>query len=119
MHTATRLALPLIDRVRETNPAAHICAYGLYAPLNEAVLREHGVDTVLGPEFEQELADVAMALDSKSPADSRPEGRAFWLPDRRVVFIKPDRSDLPALAQYATLQVGDTCKIVGYTEATR
>ena len=40
MHTATRLALPVIDRVRA--PAirpATICAYGLYAPLNEALLR--------------------------------------------------------------------------------
>ena len=37
MHTATRLALPVIDRVRAINPAATICAYGLYAPLNEAI----------------------------------------------------------------------------------
>ena len=44
MHTATRLALPMIDRVRAINPAATICAYGLYAPLNEAILREHGVE---------------------------------------------------------------------------
>ena len=39
MHTATRLALPVIDRVRAINPAATICAYGLYAPLNEELLR--------------------------------------------------------------------------------
>src|SRR5215467_7659186 len=67
MHTATRLALPLIDRVREANPSAHLCAYGLYAPLNEAVLREHGVTTVLGPEFEDDLTDLATSLDSASP----------------------------------------------------
>ncbi|HEX6217634.1 MAG TPA: CUAEP/CCAEP-tail radical SAM protein, partial [Vicinamibacterales bacterium] len=35
MHTATRLALPVIDRVRAINPQATICAYGLYAQLNE------------------------------------------------------------------------------------
>ena len=28
MHTATRLALPIIDRVRAINPTATICAYG-------------------------------------------------------------------------------------------
>jgi hypothetical protein len=59
MHTATRLALPVMDRVRAVNPAAHVCAYGLYAPLNAAVLREHGAHTVLGPEFEADLVRVA------------------------------------------------------------
>ena len=43
MHTATRLALPVIDRVRAANPTAQLIAYGLYAPLNEALLRERGV----------------------------------------------------------------------------
>ena len=59
MHTATRLALPVIDRVRRSNPAARLVAYGLYAPLNEALLRERGVDVVLGGEFEEELVRVA------------------------------------------------------------
>jgi len=118
MHTATRLALPMIDRVRDANPSAHLCAYGLYAPLNEAVLRDHGVTTVLGPEFEDDLADLATSLESGSTA--APASRSGgWLNDRRVVFVQPDRSDLPALSRYATLQVGDTRKIVGYTEATR
>ena len=35
MHTATRLAGPLIQKARRLNPLARICAYGLYAPLNE------------------------------------------------------------------------------------
>src|SRR5262245_56886617 len=35
MHTATRLAAPVIRKVRAVNPSARICAYGLYAPLNE------------------------------------------------------------------------------------
>src|SRR5688500_18968763 len=43
MHTATRLAVPVIDRVRALNPRARVCAYGLYAPLNAQLLREHGV----------------------------------------------------------------------------
>ncbi len=44
MHTATRLAAPVIQRVRALNPAARLCAYGLYAPLNEEWLRSLGVD---------------------------------------------------------------------------
>ena len=60
MHTATRLALPVIDRVRAINPSARLVAYGLYAPLNEALLREHGVMHVLGGEFEQDLVEAAL-----------------------------------------------------------
>ena len=55
MHTATRLAVPVIDRVRAVNPGARLVAYGLYAPLNAALLREHGVSVILGGEFEDEL----------------------------------------------------------------
>src|ERR1035437_11108850 len=40
MHTATRLAAGLIAPVHGMNPRAHICFYGLYAPVNEAYLRE-------------------------------------------------------------------------------
>ena len=38
MHTATRLAGPLIQRVRTLDPAVRLCAYGLYAPLNDVCL---------------------------------------------------------------------------------
>ena len=55
MHTATRLALEVIPRLRRLNPAAQLCAYGLYAPLNEDCLRQVGVQTILGGEFEQGL----------------------------------------------------------------
>src|SRR5262245_43843839 len=42
MHTATRLAAPLITRVGRVNPSARLAAYGLYAPLNASWLREQG-----------------------------------------------------------------------------
>jgi radical SAM superfamily enzyme YgiQ (UPF0313 family) len=56
MHTATRLAAPIIARTRRINPSGRLCAYGIYAPLNEAWLRSLGVDVVFGAEFEEELA---------------------------------------------------------------
>src|SRR5262245_26115458 len=34
MHTALRLGVRVIERVREINPACHISCYGLYAALN-------------------------------------------------------------------------------------
>src|SRR5215203_5261361 len=46
MHTATRLAVPVIDRVRRENPSARLVAYGLYAPPNEEYLCGLGVDVV-------------------------------------------------------------------------
>jgi len=107
MHTATRLALPLIRKIRDARPEAHICCYGLYAPMNESFLRSQGVRTILGGEFEQSLSNVADGLSA--PARSLD----------RLHFITPDRSQLPSLASYATLQLGGASKRVGYTEASR
>lgn len=121
MHTATRLALPLVARIRQLNSAARLCAYGLYAPLNESLLREAGVDTVLGPEFEEDLVRLAEAgLKACATETVSPIAVAQGLrPASRVRFITPDRSTLPPLARYASLQTGDRRKTVGYTEATR
>lgn len=113
MHTATRLAVPLIKRIARVNPAARLCAYGLYAPLNAALLRDAGVHTILGPEFEEDLVRVA-----ESPAQDFAGSRGA-VSGARVRFITPDRSMLPPLSRYATLQIGGARKIVGYTEATR
>jgi radical SAM superfamily enzyme YgiQ (UPF0313 family) len=121
MHTATRVALPLVARVRELNPSAHLCAYGLYAPLNEQALRTAGVQTILGPEFEADLAALAGSLEGRGPVGPTFRSGVFEsaAPVGRVEFIPPDRSDLPPLSKYASLQIGDARKIVGYTEATR
>src|SRR4029079_16702103 len=120
MHTATRLALPVIARLRALNPSAHLCAYGLYAPVNEALLRRRGVKTILGVEFEGDLVALARMVDEGSPL-SQPENaspRAATLPKLR--FRVPDRSGLPSLDRYATLRWPDgSTRIAGYTEASR
>jgi radical SAM superfamily enzyme YgiQ (UPF0313 family) len=64
MHTATRLASKLIPSLREQNPEAHICCYGLYAPMNAEYLRSLGVGTILGGEFEGGLVRLAERLES-------------------------------------------------------
>ena len=63
MHTATRLAVQLIPKIRRMNPAAHLCCYGLYAPLNEAYLRTLGVSRILGGEFEAGFTHIYGAVD--------------------------------------------------------
>ena len=140
MHTATRLAEPLIARCRSVNPTARLVAYGLYAPLNAAWLRERGVSDVIGPEAEEELVrivnsqlptaifqsadpraslqDSRAARPSPRPAACSPQPPGSSIP--RLAFIQPDRTSLPALTEYASLQMPDgRRKIVGSTEASR
>jgi radical SAM superfamily enzyme YgiQ (UPF0313 family) len=108
MHTATRLAVELIPKVRRINPSAHLCCYGLYAPLNERYLRTLGVGTILGGEFEASLAAVA---DGARPAQ--------LVSLDRLQFLTPLRSALPPLEEYAKLRVNGTQKRAGYTESSR
>ncbi len=107
MHTATRLAVPVIAKLRAMNPAAKICCYGLYAPMNEAFLRGLGVAFIAGGEFEQGLRDVA-----RGAAPER-------ISTGRQLFVLPDRDGLPPLATYAGLVDGAARRTVGYTEASR
>jgi radical SAM superfamily enzyme YgiQ (UPF0313 family) len=67
MHTATRLAGKLIPRLRELNAGAHLCCYGLYAPMNSGYLRGLGVGTILGGEFEAELVKLAARIQGLKP----------------------------------------------------
>jgi radical SAM superfamily enzyme YgiQ (UPF0313 family) len=172
MHTATRLALPVIDRVRSLNAGAALCAYGLYASLNASLLRERGVTHIVAGEFEEALRDLAVSPDLDNPRESAsrvdpresafrddlgdsafrddpresafrddPRGSAFRddLGDSafrdnpresafrddprgstsRLEFRIPDRSTLPPLSRYATLQIGDERRVTGYTETSR
>lgn len=108
MHTATRLALPLINRAREVNRGARLAAFGLYAPLNDALLRSRGVEAIFAGEFEQALTDW-ITSGRTSEVSGIP----------RVQFKVPDRSGLPAPARYAALQLPDGPRVTGYTEASR
>ena len=44
MHTATRIAVAALPRIKQLAPGAHLCVYGLYAPMNEEMLRGLGVE---------------------------------------------------------------------------
>lgn len=131
MHTATRLAAQLIEPVRRLNPSAHLCFYGLYAPVNETYLRNLGVRTILGGEFEAGLVALLERLRRGGPPcppvlSAKPEcaptlgakqteGGHGGPPLRetapqqaepavslaRQQFAVPDRAGLPRLAHYA------------------
>jgi radical SAM superfamily enzyme YgiQ (UPF0313 family) len=120
MHTATRIATSAIKRVKATNPNAHLCCYGLYAPVNEGFLRRLGVDTILGGEFEQGLVSLYKRLaadQARGQESSQPEPRISLA---KQTFLTPDRQELPELSRYARLNLGNGIqRIAGYTEASR
>jgi radical SAM superfamily enzyme YgiQ (UPF0313 family) len=112
MHTATRLAAQLIPQLRKQNPRAHLCCYGLYAPMNVEYLRALGVSTILGGEFEEGLVQLAERVDATQPEP--------LISLSRQKFILPDRQGLTSLAKYAHV-ILPTCdhRVAGYTEASR
>lgn len=125
MHTATRIAINLIPRVTELNPRAHLCFFGLYAPVNERYLRKLGVGTVLGGEFEEGLVSLAsrLALDGHSangPHAGPPEQPEPVISLARQQFLLPERKGLPLLPVYAKVDLGNgQQRVAGSTEATR
>jgi radical SAM superfamily enzyme YgiQ (UPF0313 family) len=143
MHTATRLAAKLIPTLRQANPQAHLCCYGLYAPMNAEYLRSLGVATIIGGEFEAALTRLAERLKAAEARFGAPKSSSLSVETRyprprdiaaaavsrkdepeisleRLRFEVPDRAGLPALAKYAHLVVpGDGYRVVGSTEASR
>src|SRR5271163_3658602 len=127
MHTATRLAAQLIPELRRQNPQAHLCCYGLYAPMNAELLRSLGVHTLLGGEFESGLVRLAGRLSSSAEESkaSRDEAAPHvqtppLISLERLAFEVPDRAGLPPIEKYAHLLIpGDGFRLVGSTEASR
>jgi radical SAM superfamily enzyme YgiQ (UPF0313 family) len=127
MHTATRLAVELLTRVRQINPRAHICFYGLYSSVNESWLRRLGAQTILGGEFEQRLAQLVETIAAKmlhapenAAGERASENAEAGISLARQNFKIPDRAGLPPLAAYARVAMPNGEKLVaGYTEASR
>jgi radical SAM superfamily enzyme YgiQ (UPF0313 family) len=118
MHTATRIAVHVLERVQTLNPRAHICFYGLYAVMNADYLKQLGAHTILSGEFETELLQLVRHLQTE-PAAMMPLPRVSVSLERQQ-FQVPDRQGLPPLSSYAHLITApDARKVVGYTEASR
>ena len=124
MHTATRIAVEALPHIRRLAPQAHLCVYGLYAPMNEALLRALGVGTVLGGEVEPALLSIGRRLRAHgAPMNPAPlaigQSEAVISLDR-VAFELPDRSGLPPLARYAHLVLPDgSTRVAGFAEGSR
>ena len=117
MHTATRIAVQALPRIRALVPGAHVCVYGLYAPMNEALLRSLGVGTVLGGELEPALLSLCQRLriNGRQITQSEPV-----ISLGKVRFQVPDRSVLPKLSRYAHLVLPDgSTRVAGFAEGSR
>ncbi len=116
MHTATRIAIEAIPQIQKLSPEAHICVYGLYAPMNEALLRSMGAKSIFGGEVEPDLVALADGL-----SNGRECAQAVAVVSRaKVAFRIPDRSSLPDLSRYAHLRLGGgVTRTVGFAEGSR
>jgi radical SAM superfamily enzyme YgiQ (UPF0313 family) len=120
MHTATRIAARVVERVKILNPNAHLCFYGLYASMNEPFLRALGADTILGGEYEAGLVSLVQRLGASPTATTRVPQEEPLISLAKQEFLIPDRRGLVALSRYASLHLGNgRSKTVGYTEASR
>jgi radical SAM superfamily enzyme YgiQ (UPF0313 family) len=124
MHTALRLGSHVAEQVRDRNPAAHICFYGLYAALNQTHLFVSGLaDSVIGGEYELALTALAETLRDGGDLDGVPgvaTPRAGAMPIlARIPPVVPDRSTLPGLREYAGLATRGEIVRAGYVETTR
>jgi radical SAM superfamily enzyme YgiQ (UPF0313 family) len=118
MHTATRLAIQVLPAVRRLNRKAHLCFYGLYAPVNENYLRKLGAETILGGEFEAGLTSLAERLRHSAGVPAPQQEPVISLDRQR--FLVPNRRGLPPLEGYAHLNhCPGKARLVGYTEASR
>jgi radical SAM superfamily enzyme YgiQ (UPF0313 family) len=116
MHTATRIAVEALAKIRRLAPGAGLCVYGLYSPMNAALFRSLGVQTILGGEYEPGLVSLVRRLETGQAGEqTEPE-----ICLDKIDFIAPRRGGLPALSRYASLILPDgSRRTVGFIETTR
>ena len=118
MHTALRLGVYLLHRIREINPSVSICMYGLYATLNADYLLSHGVDFCLPSSVTpQSPLSGGQATDTSTElvelVQSVVEGEQ--IETQKIDF---HAAKLPPLEVYAQFEDNGETRTVGYTETT-
>jgi radical SAM superfamily enzyme YgiQ (UPF0313 family) len=128
MHTALRLGLRAAERVRALNPTAAIGFHGLYALMHAPLLRSAGAVAMLGGECEDDLVELARALERGEPTSTgasgedptrfRREGSA-GASLAKLDFPVPGRAGLPPPHRYARLVEDGRERLAGHAETTR
>jgi radical SAM superfamily enzyme YgiQ (UPF0313 family) len=111
MHTALSLGCQVAARIRQINPNAHICFFGLYASLNAKYLLEHLADSVIGGEYETPLVNLLDQLANSpfSPNTPTERGSGFEV---QVEGVSSKGSVVPAsLKRISGSSTGSTHEI--------
>ncbi|MCG9126019.1 radical SAM protein [Candidatus Poribacteria bacterium] len=105
MHTALRLGVHLLPRIRDLNPDVVICMYGLYAGLNADYLLSLGVNYCIGRgDVSEQLVQLVQSLLNDD--------------DREFPVVDVPIGKLPDLEKYAQFEDNGEVRHVGYTETT-
>ena len=104
MHTALRLGVHLVHRIRQINPEVSVCMYGLYATLNADYLLSHGVDFCISNARSGELIDLVESVAKKAGIAGDANGVSV--------------GKRPPLEAYAQFEDNGETRTVGYTETT-
>ncbi|MGD0743119.1 MAG: radical SAM protein [Acidimicrobiales bacterium] len=119
MHTALRLALAAVDRLRASLPDVPVALYGLYAPVAAATGALRRGDLAAA-------GDVGGALAgwlAGAPGTTGPGGAVVDLGPATTGGasgdLLPSRAGLPGLGAYARLVAADGERLVGTVEASR
>jgi radical SAM superfamily enzyme YgiQ (UPF0313 family) len=115
MHTALRLGTRAAQRIRQLNPRAFICFYGLYATLNADYLLGALGDAVLGGECEEDLVRMVEDLERGAPVSRGARPPVLG----RLDFPVPERNGPPGGRGYARLERDGRSIVAGYVEASR
>ncbi|HKW15330.1 MAG TPA: CUAEP/CCAEP-tail radical SAM protein [Candidatus Krumholzibacteria bacterium] len=123
MHTALRLGTRVAARVRELNPGAHICFFGLYAELHRGHLLGSLADSCLGAEFENDLLMLTRAIRDRGPVPARSISpaapREAHATRERALDLAPRRAPVSGATRYARLHHQGEFLATGYVAATR
>ena len=104
MHTALRLGVHLVHRIRQINPDVSVCMHGLYATLNADYLLSQGVDFCISNTTSNELIGLVESIAKK----------AWIAADDNGVSV----GKLQPLELYAQFEDDGETRTVGYTETT-
>ncbi len=127
MHTALRLGVHLLSRIRQINPDVSICMYGLYATLNTDYLLSQGIDFCLPSSVTPQPP-----LSGGQVRDTLSTGQATDTSTQLVELVQSvvegeqietqkagfRTAKLPPLEGYAQFEGNGETRTVGYTETT-
>ncbi len=124
MHTALRLGVRVAAHIREINPDAHICFFGLYAGLHAEQLVPDLADTCLGAEFEADLLELVASIAGRGDLTARTirarsSPRLEARTRERTLDLAPRRSASDHAGRYVRLALDGVERETGYVSATR